>query len=67
MIKLYRAIKYTGIAAAALLVATAATGLAHVDVEVHEHLGIATLAVGLLHGGLVIFRNMKNKAAQKAK
>lgn len=67
MIKLYRMIQYTGIAAVVLLVATAATGLARIDVEVHEHLGIATLAVGLLHGGLVIYRNIKNKAAAKIK
>jgi hypothetical protein len=58
-------IQYTGIAAVVLLIATAVTGLARVDVEVHEHLGIATLAIGLLHGGMVIYRNMKIKAMQK--
>ncbi|MFA5499501.1 MAG: hypothetical protein WC404_00300 [Candidatus Omnitrophota bacterium] len=65
MIKLYKMIQYTGIAAVVLLIATAVTGLARVDVEVHEHLGIATLAIGLLHGGMVIYRNMKIKAMQK--
>ena len=59
---LYKMIQYSGMAAGALLVATAATGLARVDIEVHEHLGMATLAVGSLHGSLVIYRNMKNKA-----
>jgi len=58
---LYKMIQYTGIGAVVLLVSTAVTGLARADVEVHEHLGIATVAVGLLHGGLVIYRNMKNK------
>jgi len=60
-------IKYTGIAAIVLLVSAAVTGLARVDVEVHEHLGIAAVAVGLLHGGLVIYRNMKNKSKAAVK
>jgi len=65
--KLYKMIQYTGIAAVVLLVSTAVTGLARVDVEVHEHLGIATVAVGLLHGGLVIYKNMKNKSKAAVK
>ena len=65
MFKLYNMIKLSGVAAVVLLVATAVTGLARVDVEVHEHLGIATLAIGLLHGGMVMYRNIKIKVAQK--
>jgi len=65
MFKLYNMIKLSGAAAVMLLIATAVTGLARVNVEVHEHLGIATLAIGLLHGGMVIYRNMKIRAVQK--
>lgn len=64
---LYKMIQYTGIAAGVLLVATAAVGLSHANIELHEHLGITTVAVGLLHGGLVIYRNIKNKAKAKIK
>lgn len=58
---LYKMIQYSGMAAGVMLVVTASVGLSRANVELHEHLGIATLAVGLLHGGLVIYRNMKNK------
>jgi len=67
MINLYKMIQYTGMAAGVLLVVTASIGLSHSNVELHEKFGITTVAVGLLHGGLVIYRNLKNKSKAAVK
>jgi uncharacterized membrane protein len=62
---LFNLITYSGILAAILLVITFIYGIAHLNYEVHEHLGVLTLIAGLTHGGLIglrkYFINKKTK------
>jgi hypothetical protein len=65
MLKLYNLIQYSGIGAGVFLVAAAVTGIMRADVEIHEKLGLTALALGLLHGGMVMYRNIKMRSAKK--
>lgn len=62
---LYNLITYSGMAAGVLLVITAGLGIGGFNVEVHEGFGIATLCVGGLHGGLIVYKNAKIRAMKK--
>ncbi|MBN1526463.1 MAG: hypothetical protein JW919_02615 [Candidatus Omnitrophica bacterium] len=61
----YRLIIYSGIAAALCLVVTFVLGITKSDIEMHEAFGIATLALGITHAGLVVYKNLRIKASQK--
>jgi hypothetical protein len=65
MFKLHKLIIYTGIAALAFLCLTAFYGLTGLSFNIHKKLGITTLVFGGIHGGLLLYRNIKIMAASK--
>ena len=62
---LYKLIIYSGVAAAIFLVVTFVLGITKFDIEMHEAFGVATLALGLIHGGLIAYQKIKIKSSQR--
>lgn len=65
MFRLYNLIIYSGIAAFICLAVTAVLGITGANFEIHEKMGITTFALACVHGGLVLYKNIKVNRAKK--
>jgi len=65
MKKIFIAIGISGFAAFASLVATFATGILHLNFELHEKFAFATIGFGLIHLGLILYKNYRVSKAKK--
>jgi hypothetical protein len=61
MLKIYKLITYSGIAAFISLSLGAYYGLTGLNFKIHKGLGITTLALACIHAGLVLYKNIKIK------
>ena len=61
---LYKLIMYSGIVAITLLLATFVLGITGINFKLHKILGISTMAVAAIHGGLILYRMIKIKISQ---
>jgi len=62
---LFKAITFTGILAGIALLWTATSGVLHMEIELHERSAQATVALGVLHFGLITYKNWKIKHPSK--
>jgi len=62
---LYNIIVWLGIVAYSAMFAAAVTGFMEADQELHEYVAIFALAAASIHGGLIVYKNIKVKAARK--
>jgi len=65
MFRLYNLIIYSGIATFICLVITAVLGIAGANFSLHGKMGITTFAFACIHGGLVLYKQIKISRAKK--
>jgi len=65
MFKLYNLIIYSGIATFICLVITAVLGITKANFSLHGKMGITTFVFACIHGGLVLYKQIKINRAKK--
>ncbi|MCK9582820.1 MAG: hypothetical protein M0Q46_04295 [Endomicrobiales bacterium] len=66
MKKIFVAIGISGFAAFVSLVATFVIGITHLNFELHKKCAFATIGFGLVHFGLILYKNHRVSKAKKA-
>ncbi len=65
MFTLYNLIIYSGIATFTCLVITAVLGITGANYSIHGKMGITTFVFACIHGGLVLYKQMKIRRAKQ--
>jgi len=61
MSQYYKAIIYSGVLTAILLLCTFVLGITELNFEIHKVFGIFTFLLACLHAGLIVNKNLKLK------
>lgn len=63
---LYSLIGYSGMLAFIALLITVILGITRINFELHKIAGISTFVLACVHGGFVLYKNIKVKKASRA-